>query len=55
MTSDDLTAGAGFVLGWVLGSAWTLTVLRLSLRTIRPYPNRRADDGPQVDDARDVA
>lgn len=41
---SDLTAGAAFVVGWILASAWTLTVIRLARpRGARDTPDDTPD------------
>lgn len=30
--TEDLTAGAAFLVGWLLGTTWTVAVFRLAVR-----------------------
>jgi hypothetical protein len=41
MDDTELTVGAAFVVGWILGGAFTLTIIRLTLKLVG-----RDDEGP---------
>jgi hypothetical protein len=44
--TEDLTVGAALIVGWVLGTVYALTVLRLGLKVLRDTRKPETEEPP---------